>query len=422
MQSFWYRHYLSIWTLAVAISLLLRAGSFWGPHNENDERVYLYLSQHMGWDTTRYSTEDNAEFRKFPWSIYRQPLFHQPPMLPLVLKTGGLILGNPIQAGILFNNASVCILLFGVWRWMVRLRVPPAWGAVAFAGVTFCPLLLSSTSMLHNDGLLGIYLACGLIAFVEVLEEPTVGKAFLAGALLTIALNLRYNALIALPLLPVFVWYQRSRNRQSNHSDQANAERSRPIHPQQRWVALAIVFGLVATLGMQHYYRILAAYGTLNPESFVQLDTDAAQFNDYVRMIVQQQRWKMLVFLALIFPVFLVFLLPSTWRAVKDGLRDRSWGPIALLAFVYLFSVQLAISYNQIRFFAAVMPWLYLGMPFLGMAVTGWQRWAIVGISVLALLMMITTGFAKTQTRPPATVDVIPSLIYYLPPLRSFYP
>ncbi len=228
------------------------------------------------------------------------------------------------------------LLLYYVWRWMAFLRIPPTWGIAAFAGVTFCPLLLSSTTMLHIDGLLGIYLACGLIAYIEALDEPSVGRALLAGLLLTDRAQpplQRVDRVAAVALAECGI------SLAATHAPRTPKDQpaATPRHPRRLWIVFAIVVGLVATVGMQHYYRILATYGTLDPAaSFVRPDPTPAQFNPYVRMILQQQRWKMVAFLVMIFPVLPALLLPATWTALQTGCASGPWGPVALLIFVSL--------------------------------------------------------------------------------------
>ena len=64
----------------------------------------------------------------------------------------------------------------------------------------YVPLLLFSTARLHHDALFGIWLTCGMIAYLEALNTRSVGRALLAGGLITFAMNLRYTGIVA-PLL-----------------------------------------------------------------------------------------------------------------------------------------------------------------------------------------------------------------------------
>ena len=196
-----FKAYFFIWSISVAASLFLHAHSFWLQHEESDEIVYVALARRMSWDLSDYSTRDIPGIRLLPYSIYRQPLFHQPPLYPLILKLGSRI-GNPVTCGLVFSCGSMVLLLWTTWRWMVFVQMPPSWAAAGFAGLVFCPPLLASTFLLHLDGLLGIYAACGIIFYIEALEHCSVFRAALAGLLLAAAFNLRYNSLLILPLIP----------------------------------------------------------------------------------------------------------------------------------------------------------------------------------------------------------------------------
>ena len=151
LRSFQFTEYRHLWLFAVGISALIHFQSFWIPHIEGDEEVYLALSREIHWDLSHYTTRDDLEIREFPDSIYRSNLFHHPPLLPLVMKLGGTLFGTPVAAGLLFQNFAMWVLLYytcaldGVSANADRL------GAIAFAAVTFCPLLLSSSMLLHHD-------------------------------------------------------------------------------------------------------------------------------------------------------------------------------------------------------------------------------------------------------------------------------
>jgi hypothetical protein len=416
MRSFYFSRYLQFWVFAAVLSLFLRANSFYVPHIEGDEQVYLTLASQMGWDLSHYTTMDVPEIARFPYSIYRQPLFHHPPLYPLILKTGAALGWHPVLVGLLFANASMWLLMYYVWRLMFFLRIPPEWGVTAFAGVTFCPLLLASTFMLHHDALVGIYLACGLIAYVEALDQPSIRRALLAGILLCLAFNLRYSALAALPVPLLLQLYQLRRQGPpvrviSRKSKQMPAA---PAHP--RWLVFGVVSALLFTAGMQHYYRILATYGTLNPSSFVRPDANVAEFSAFLNQVAHMTPRTMALYLVLVFPILLIFVLPWTYKLLWLAWRERSWPAAFALFFLYFLGVQFVFTYHQLRYFAAVTPFLYLTIPFLLLRAEGWFRVLVCGLGVLSLLFMITTGFAKTQMRSPEAVDIVPAPIYYLVP------
>ncbi len=426
MRPFESRTFLFIWALSVAASLLMHARSFWLRHEESDELVYLALARRMSWTLSDYSTRDIPGIRSLPYSIYRQPLFHQPPLYPMILKIGERM-GNPVICGLLYSCGSMVLLLWLTWRWMAFLRIPPAWAAGGFAGLVFCPLVLASTTLLHLDGLLGIYGACGLVLYIEALDLRSACKAALAGILLAAAFNLRYNSLLLLPLVPALQAYQLYRLASGAARSQAVTPMDRrgafwsSVQERKNWSVFAIVVLLVAILGLPHYYRILATYGTLRASSFIKLEPGAEHFSTYMGLILRRRPWKMALYLLCIFPVLLVFFSPLPYRLIALGLRKGSWAPVPLAIFLYLLPAEFLFSYQQVRFFAAETPFLFLGIPYLLKAASGPARELLFALGSVSLFSMITTGFIRTVASPPDAVEIIPSIFYYLPPLMRYY-
>lgn len=416
LHRFQFLEYRRIWFLAIGFSILMHASSFWWAHTEGDELVYLALAHEMKWDLSHYTTRDDPTIRKFPDSIYRGPLFHQPPLLPLVLKLGQVTIGSAVDAGLLFENVAIWLLLYYTWRWMVFQRMPILWGSIALAGVTFCPLLLSSSTRLHHDALMACFMVSGLVAYIEALQRPGILRATIAGLLLSIGLNLRYNALIYLPILFVLQLDNVVRSGMQNTSSEPVPQKL-PTSSASRWLAFGIVGGLVATVGLQHYYRVLANYGSLMPSSFLHLDPDAAEFSPFLRSVLERQPWKTALHLVLIYPILFAFALPAVYvpllRRLREGSREVLFTPI----FLYLFAVEFYFSYSQVRYFATVMPCLYLALPLMIRDQTSRYRTILGGLAALSLMLMFATGFGKTQATSPESMLIVPAPFFYLPPL-----
>ncbi len=421
-----FKAYFFIWSISVAASLLLHARSFWLQHEESDEIVYVALARRMSWTISDYSTRDIPGIRLLPYSIYRQPLFHQPPLYPLILKLGSRI-GNPAICGLVFSCGSMVLLLWTTWRWMVFVQMPPSWAAAGFAGLVFCPLLLASTSLLHLDGLLGIYAACGMVFYIEALEHCSVSKAALAGLLLAAALNLRYNSLLILPLIPALQAFQLYRLTRGATGECGGGGADREctfwsvIQEKRAWTVFAIVVLSLAILGFPHYYRIMLTYGTLNPGSFIKLEPGAEHFSSYMGLILRRQPWRMALYLVCVYPILLVWLSPAPYRLIVQGLRRGSWAVVPLAIFLYMLPVEFVFSYQQMRFFAAETPFLYLGVPCLLRSASYQARRVYFVLGSASLFFMITTGFLRTVASPPDAVEIMPSLFYYLPPLLRYY-
>lgn len=419
LRSFHFREYLQIFLLSVTVSLLLHASSLWKRHDEGDEIAYLALARQMNWDLSHYTTRDDREVSQFPSSIYRGPVFHHPPLFPLVLKIGDAILGNAVVAGFLFANAVMIVMLYYTWRWLVYQQIPPSWGAMAFAGVTFCPLLLASTMLLHHDALMGCLMASGLVAYLEALRWPSVKNALIAAALLVAGLNVRYNALIFLPCLAALQIDHLLRPAPALPATPSTGKR-RSEKPAGGWLVFAIVAPLVLTVGLHHYLRVFLAYGSLLPSSFLIATPDADKFSPYLQYVARQTPWKTAINLVSIYPILLAFLIPMTYRPVLRSLREGSRAALFTPIFLFLLAVEFVFSYSQIRYFATITPCLYLGLPFLLQNQPARNRTIVGWLVAFSLLLMFATGFARTECFPPGQMAVIPALYFFIPPLQVF--
>ena len=78
----------------------------------------------------------------------------------------------------------------------------------------------------------------------------------------------------------------------------------------------------VVTLGLAHYYRVLATYGTLNPGTFIIPDESLKEFSGFMRKVSQRSRLDIVVLLLCIFPFLALALSPGPYRAVIRGIRS----------------------------------------------------------------------------------------------------
>jgi hypothetical protein len=417
IRSFHFVEYCPIILLAITLSVLMHARSFLTIHREGDEIVYLSLSREMNWDLSHYTTQDDANVSKYPGSIYRSSLFHHPPVFPLMLKLGTALFSDPVFMGLLCENVAIWLLLYYAWRWMVFQQMPVAWGTVAVVGVTFCPLLLSSSVMLHHDCLMGCLMAAGLVAYIEALQQPTLMRAVVAAVLLCLGFNVRYNALIFIPVLVALPIYDfRCFPRAQAISGSSSKKKISRTDP--RWRVCAIVFATLIVVGFQHYYRVLWAYGSLMPSRFLQIDPDAAEFSPFLRAVLEAKPWKTVLNLVLIYPILLSFLLPPIYAPVVRALRAGSREVLFVPVFLYLLAVELYFSYSQLRYFATVTPCLFLGLPYLIREQSARYRTIMSGLAAVSLMQMLATGFLKTQISPPGTMAIIPAIYVYLPMLQ----
>lgn len=396
---------------ACCLCLFQHVSAFSQKHNEGDEVVYLSLARNMGWDLSNYTTRNDPLVRRFPNSIYRAELFHHPPLYPFVLKLGGLF-GASVAAGLLFAWLVISATFYASYRLLARLRAQHTTAIVVCTGLTFCPLLLFSTVRLHLDALFGLLLACAILAHIDALETGSRRRALLAACLWVATLNVRYAALAALPWIPLLHLFFLHRLRRRDGDPEA-AELRRAA-----WMTTGIVAGLVLTLGLQHYYRVLWTYGTLLPGQFAVLDPDAAQFSPFLRSILERSRPRMLVYLLLLFPALGVFFLPRTYIRLRRAIGDARWEALFPLLFLYQLALVFVFTHQQLRYFAAATPALYLSLPFF---LRERPHPALIGVGVVTLLSMVTTGFYSSVLMPPSKMMIVPALFLYLEPLYALY-
>jgi len=420
------------------------------PHSEGDEFVYYVLSQRMGWDLSNYTTKDDPRVNELPYSIYRGPVFHHPPLLPLVLKAGSQFTMNPllslpgvatprskaapqslivpgacVAAAFVFEVFVCVAALWYLWRFAALVGFEPQWGVAALVGLAACPLVLFSTVRIHHDGLMGLMLVCGLLAFAEALDRGRVIGAVEAAVWLVAAFNVRFNAIAALPIIVMMPFYQRpiGERQSTERSHPAPAKTRSAGLTRPRWTIASIVFGAVLTAGLQHYFRLFAAYGTLWPTAMIQPLPGVTKFSPLLALVERMNRSWVLWELAAMFPLAILFVAPWNLRQFAEDLRCRRWPAFFVGAFGFLFAVQLIFAYKPVRYFAAETPLMHLCWPYLLKIKPPqqWLAWSTWGVAGLTLLLMVTTGFLNATLHDPDQAAVVPSLVFYWPPFAEGY-
>jgi hypothetical protein len=454
------RAYLAAFLCCAGITVLMHCPMLFKPHSEGDELVYYVLSQRMGWDLSNYTTKDDPRVNDLPYTIYRGPVFHHPPVLPFVLKIGSQFTMNPllllpgvatprakadarsprvsgecVAAGFLFE-VFVCIAaLWYAWRFAVLVGLEPRWGIASLVGIAVCPLLLFSTVRIHHDGLTGLMLLCGLVAFAEALDKARMICAVEAAVWLVAALNVRFNAIAALPIILLMPFYWKTGDhwktvdrKPAERRDGKGAKKTKPTQTalpvtRRRRLIGAVVGVAVLTLGVQHYFRLFAAYGTLWPTAMIQPLPGVAQFSPLLALVERMNRSWVCWELAAMFPLAILFAAPWNVRRFAEDLRERRWPPVFVGAFGFLFAVQLVFAPKPVRYFAAVTPLMHLCWPYLLRTVPArpWLVWSTWGVAGLTILLMVTTGFLNATLHDPDQAAVIPSLVFYWPPFLAGY-
>jgi hypothetical protein len=402
---------LSLLLFFCALSVLLHLRSFTVPHQAGDEVVYRTLAGEMEWNLSHYTTMDRAPVNGLPWPLYRSPLFIHPPLLPLVLKLGNAI-GDSTPGGLVFMIASMCLLLAFVARTLRSFEASQTVTGWALALTTLCPVLLVTTTRLIPDGLLAIYLFCGISLAIESFRDGSSRKMLVAGLLLVVGFNAKYTALVALPILPALQAFHL--HARGGHDDLA-----RTIRDPRNWRLFAVLLVPVLLFGLQHDYRFLMQYGTLSPAPLVTPDAGAT-LSPWVESVYARTHLHMLWYLLAIFPLLSIAASRRFHRTTLAILRDRRWECVYVLIFLYLVGILFAFQHREMRYMAPAFPFFYVSI-----ALTwryhdvAWRR-RVAYLVVLSLVLMVTTGYANTIAHP-TNAKIVPSLIQYLPGLAKFY-
>jgi hypothetical protein len=399
--------------LFALLVVALHVRSFQAEHTEGDEMVYLALAREMGWDLSNYTTRADPVVSRYPYSIYRQELFHQPPLFPLVLKVG-MLFGKPVAAGLAFELIAMLLLLGFARRAASVFALPVHLQVALCAALVACPLLAFSTTRLHHDGLLGIFLFGALVLQIESLETGSTRKAIGAGLLFAIALNLRINALAALPL-PLLVQGFHLYRRASADAGMGRGLATLARDPAS-WRGFAIVCAIVAVLGLPHYVRVFAAYGSLLPATFIVPDPDVGQWNEFLRRVHSRTRLQTVLELIAIYPMLLAWLGPGALRSFRARLRARSFACVVPVAAVWLIALTLVPMHEQLRYYAAATPLLLLGFVLEIQAADAARRerlWKWAGATFALMAIGCVHAVFATQA-----ANVVPALYLLLPFLQ----
>ena len=402
--------------LAWSLNICLHIPSFSRTHIAGDEVVYVTLSKVMGWDLTNYSTSSIPAFSKWGNSIYTQPLFHHGPVLPYILKIGG-IFHKRLTFAFLFENISMGLLFIHVLVLYRRLSIPPIAKTAGFFTIAFAPLLLLSTTRIHHDALAGIYIASAVIAYIEALEKKSLAWSLWSGFLLVIALNLRLTGIIGLPLIVVCQLYYLYMHTEQAGVTPGSGNFRENFKKLENWKVFGIVALLVVTLGMEHFYRLLAVYGSIFPSAYDHPDPT----HPWVQLIQTRTRSKNFINLILLIPLFIVFFLPQTWGSVRNGLVHKDWGAAFSVFLLIILTTLFIFSYQEMRFFAAATPMLYCFFPWIMAKSKSSMKTFYLCLIAVSLSLMLMSGYREVIVKPSETFHIIPAIDELVPALRKYW-
>lgn len=399
-----------LWCAVVLSALLHADAALVEPHREGDEVVYLTLASQMRWDFTHYTVADvqSPAFRHLQQmnALYRLPRFLHPPLYPTVLKFGNDFVDDAVRFGLLWQFASMILLLWTARRLSILLALDAVSERTFYALLACDPLLLFSTRRLHLDGLLGIYLFAGVVLCAEALQQRCRVKGLQAAGLFAAAFNTKYTALVAVPLLlamPVFDWVRRSAE---------GLSAGQPARPRNQ-VAFALCLCFFTVLGLWHYVQVAAASGLPSVFRGGWLAPGWEETNAFTTYVSRQDTATVVVELLSIYPFCLTWLYRCSWSLADPSWRTRSWAVVFPAAGVYLIVTQLAlVGPFQLRYAAAASPFLLAGFAVQLSGARGHLRRVLFGLFTLTILLMLASALVDVAFSGRAVVAS---------PLRLFF-
>ncbi|MFO7870913.1 MAG: glycosyltransferase family 39 protein [Kiritimatiellia bacterium] len=410
MRSTFTSHYTWAFALFVVISLCLHVKSFYTPHVEGDEVVYLTLAREMGWDLSHYTTQDDPVVSGFPSSVYSKPLFHHPPLFPYVLKTGFLT-GTPVLNGLIFQNISFLILLWGMTRTARLFRMTPQETLFLLALTTFCPVLLYSSSKLHLDAACAAWLFTGTVLLLEASRRNSPGLCLGAGLLYAVAMNIKFTAVVIVPPLAAACFLLVA---------PATSALS-PAETAARWKCLLAMFLPVVVLGLHHYVRFAIVYGTIDPSGInVVTSQENAAWNAFLQTVYSRTRLHMLAYLLLVYPLLTLCFFMSFWKAAFRYWKKRQPEGLIAAGAVYTGLLLFAKQFWVMRFFAFFLPFAFVSAVLVLKRASYPGRRIVLVLLWLTLFTALTTSFRNVIMFPRSDI-IVPSVFDLFPTIARYY-
>ncbi len=133
-----------------------------------DEAVYLYLSEHMTWYFTQYTTQGSFIDNALPQGVYSSPVFHHPPMIPYLIKL--LSFAGAPAGGKILNFSLYGLSLYLVFA--IGQKLSDFKGAlVALTLWVICPIFNLEARLVHLDFPCTVLILAGLWFYLKSQER-----------------------------------------------------------------------------------------------------------------------------------------------------------------------------------------------------------------------------------------------------------
>jgi 4-amino-4-deoxy-L-arabinose transferase-like glycosyltransferase len=340
--------------LFCAFAVVLKLPSLRFIHAEPDEIVYWSVARNIV-EHGQYTLRGATIARRLSPAIYDRPLFHHPPLYPVLLTP--FVALNAQQASVVISwlGHLLCVAAVGIIGCSVldRGREDVLW--LALLGVASDPLLTHVARKLWIDSLLAGLVALALaLVWTALVSRRRRLLLVLGGLVLGLAGLTKLPGLIVAPVMAMLVWSGGGSRR-------------------QRLLDLLLVAAPCVLLVLPWLVVFAATYGTLSP-TWLSHDEWAVRHYPFLALAVGRPGYYYAAKLVLAEPVSLVafaLLFRRPRGLTLAGLAAPSW----LLLWLVVYTIQSASGYGfQMRYLAPLAPSRYVMLLFCGQSRGGLLR------------------------------------------------
>jgi 4-amino-4-deoxy-L-arabinose transferase-like glycosyltransferase len=340
--------------LFCAFAVVLKLPSLRFIHAEPDEIVYWSVARNMV-ERGEYTLRGAEIAGRLSPAIYDRPLFHHPPLYPMLLTPFVALNAQQSSVVISWLGHLLCVAAVGMIGWAVldRGREDMLW--LALLGVATDPLLTFASRKLWIDALLAGLVALAIaLVWTALVSRRRRLLLVMGGLVLGLAGLAKLPGLIVAPVMAMLVWSGGGSLR-------------------QRLLDLVQVAAPCVLLVLPWLVVFVTTYGTLTP-TLLRPDEWTVRHYPFLAFATGRPWYYYAAKLALAEPLSLVslallFRKPGGLTLAK--LAAPSW----LLLWLVVYTIQSATGYGfQMRHLAPLAPSLYVMLLFCGQSRGGLLR------------------------------------------------
>ena len=396
--------------------LLMKASLFTQKIVDWDEIVYLYLSEHMGWLFTQYTTQGSFIEATLTHNVYHAPVFSHPPLMPYLIKIFSLVF-TPVMAAKVINFGLAFLSFFLVYH-IARMLSDTRGALLATALWAVCPIFNLESSIIHLDFPLAVFVLLGIWLFLRYRYDPD-GHCYLylSALAFVFAMLTKYTGPLYV-MIPLGLLFTVRRSIRESKKPYA-------------------IFGTILLAGFFWWLYIFITYGSLMPHDFIGYRDGKVFSTPYLRSLSNRTWFDLWVYFAAICPLFFVYLaaaghytiqfmkVPPSFLEDSDNTGIMMTLNAASIACVAAFSVINAISngYWVMRHIFQIYPMIYITI---GCIVSRLMARRDGTLNAYLLVLILATLFFMSASTMISVLNTsglkaMPAIYFWIPGLNSFY-